>query len=133
MTIGEMAKQTNLPESTLRYYEKKGLLKVERDGNGRRVYAESDMEWIQFIRRLKETGMPLKDIQRYAKLRYLGVKTMPERLEMLQIHRDYVLEQQKKWEEYLQNLEHKIDFYQKAIAETSTVSAHSLSVKSVTP
>lgn len=133
MTIGEMAKQTNLPESTLRYYEKKRLLKVERDGNGRRVYAEGDMEWIQFIRRLKETGMPLKDIQQYAKLRYLGAKTMPERLEMLQFHRGYVLEQQKKWGEYLQNLEHKIDFYQKAIAETSTVSARSLSVKSVTP
>ena len=88
MTIGEMAKQTNLPESTLRYYEKKELLKVERDGNGRRIYAESDVEWVQFICRLKETGMPLKDIQHYSKLRYLGAKTMPERLEMLQLHRE---------------------------------------------
>lgn len=101
-------------------------------GNGRHVYAEGDMEWIQFIRRLKETGMPLKNIQQYAKLRYLGANTMPKRLEMFQFHREYVLEQQKKWEEYLQNLEHKIDFYQQAIVETSTVSAHSLSVRSVT-
>ena len=119
MTIGEMAKQTNLPESTLRYYEKKELLKVERDVNGRRVYAENDVEWIQFIRRLKETGMPLKSIQQYAKLRYLGTQTMPKRLELLQLHREYVIEQQKKWEEYLQNLEHKIDFYQKSIADSN--------------
>lgn len=38
MTIGEMSKRTNLPESTLRYYEKKKLLAVERDKHGRRVY-----------------------------------------------------------------------------------------------
>jgi len=70
---------------------------VERDIHRRRVYSESDVEWIKFIRRLKETSMLLKDIQNYSELRYLGKETMPERLEMLQIHRDYVLEQQLKW------------------------------------
>ena len=59
--------------------------------------------------------MPLNNIQHYSKLRYLGAKTMPERLEMLQLHREYVLEQQKKWAEYLQNLDSKIDFYQASI------------------
>ncbi len=115
MTIGEIAKKTNLPESTLRYYEKKGLLKVERDENLRRVYREGDVEWIQFIRRLKETGMPLKTIRHYSELRYLGSETIPERLAMLQAHREYVWEQQQKWTEYLQNLEDKIDYYQNAI------------------
>ena len=117
MTIGEIAKQTDLPESTLRYYEKKELLKVARDKNGRRDYEESDIEWIKFIRRLKETGMLLKDIQKYSKLRYEGSGTMPERLEMLQVHRQYVLEQQKKWEEYLENLDNKIAFYEETIKE----------------
>lgn len=115
MTIGEMSKKTNLPESTLRYYEKKKLLIVERDGNGRRIYSESDIEWIKFIRRLKETGMILKDIQHYSELRCLGQKTMPERLEMLQVHRKYVLEQKLKWNEYLKNLDSKIEFYQNSI------------------
>ncbi len=115
MTIGEMSKKTNLPESTLRYYEKKKLLTVERDNHGRRIYSESDIEWIKFIRRLKETGMGLKDIRRYSELRYLGQETMPERLEMLQAHRNYVLEQQLKWNEYLHNLDDKIEFYKKSI------------------
>lgn len=115
MTIGKMSKKTNLPESTLRYYEKKKLLIVERDNNGRRVYSESDVEWIKFIRRLKETGMMLKDIQHYSELRYSGRETMPERLAMLQIHREYVLEQQLKWEEYLQNLDNKIEYYKESI------------------
>lgn len=70
---------------------------MERDIHRRRVYSESDVEWIKFIRRLKETSMLLKDIQNYSELRYLGKETMPEQLEMLQIHRDYVLEQQLKW------------------------------------
>ena len=89
MKIGEIANKTNLPASTLRYYEKKGLLKVDRDKNGRRYYKESDIEWIKFIRRLKETGMLIKDIQHYSELRYVGSITMPERLQILQLHRNY--------------------------------------------
>lgn len=119
MTIGEIAKQTDLPESTLRYYEKKELIKVARDKNGRRDYEESDIAWIKFIRRLKETGMLLKDIQKYSKLRYEGNGTMSERLEMLQVHREYVVEQQRKWEEYLENLDNKIAFYEDTIKENS--------------
>ena len=115
MKIGEIAKKTNLPASTLRYYEKRGLLKVDRDKNGRRYYKESDIEWIKFIRRLKETGMLIKDIQHYSELRYVGSITMPERLQILQLHRNYVLEQQLKWTEYLQNLDDKIEFYQQSI------------------
>ena len=115
MKIGEIANKTNLPASTLRYYEKKGLLKVDRDKNGRRYYKESDIEWIKFIRRLKETGMLIKDIQHYSELRYVGSITMPERLQILQLHRNYVLEHQLKWTEYLQNLDDKIEFYQQSI------------------
>lgn len=115
MKIGEISNKTNLPASTLRYYEKKGLLKVDRDKNGRRYYKESDIEWIKFIRRLKETGMLIKDIQHYSELRYVGSITMPERLQILQLHRNYVLEQQLKWTEYIQNLDDKIEFYQQSI------------------
>ena len=115
MKIGEIANKTNLPASTIRYYEKKELIKVDRDKNGRRYYKESDIEWIKFIRRLKETGMLIKDIQHYSELRYVGSITMPERLQILQLHRNYVLEQQLKWTEYLQNLDDKIEFYQQSI------------------
>ena len=115
MTIGEISEKTNLPESTLRYYEKQGLIRVSRDKNGRRNYEESDIEWIKFIRRLKETGMLLKDIQLYSDLRYHGKSTMSERLNILQSHRQYVLDQKMKWEEYLQNLDNKIEFYKQSI------------------
>lgn len=115
MTIGEISEKTTLPESTLRYYEKKKLIRVARDKNGRRNYVERDIEWIKFIRRLKDTGMLLKDIQNYSDLRYMGNSTMPERLKILQSHRKYVLEQQSNWNEYLQNLDCKIEFYEQSM------------------
>ena len=115
MTIGEVSKKTSLSESTLRFYEKKELIRVSRDKNGRRDYIEADIEWIKFIRRLKETGMLLRDIKFYSELRYLGDTTMPERLKILKSHRDYIVEQQTKWNEYLQNLNEKIEFYKQSI------------------
>lgn len=120
MTIGEMARRTGLTESTLRYYEKKGLIHVARDRGGRRDYDEGDVGWIAFICRLKETGMLLRDIRRYAELRYLGRSTMPERLAMLEVHRAYVQEQQEKWAGHLEKLEDKITFYQAEISRPET-------------
>ncbi|RHR30752.1 MerR family transcriptional regulator [Clostridium sp. AF19-22AC] len=117
MTIGELSKVTNISEYTLRYYEKKGLIRVSRDPIGRRCYEQGDIEWVKFIQRLKDTGMLLRDIEKYSKLRYEGAATMPERLEMLQEHRLYVLEQQKKWAEYLDNLDCKIEFYKNSIPD----------------
>ena len=97
MKIGEMSKLTGLSENTLRYYEKKGLIGVQRDQYQRRIYTEQDIAWVQFIQRLKDTGMLLRDIRRYAELRYQGDSTLAERMALLQRHRKYVLAQQQKW------------------------------------
>ncbi|MCI9579327.1 MAG: MerR family transcriptional regulator [Oscillibacter sp.] len=119
MTIGEASRRTGLPESTLRYYEKRGLLRAARDGGGRRDYGEEDVAWIQFLRRLKETGMPLGDIRRYADLRASGDASLAERLEMLRVHREYVLEQRRRWEGFLNKLEAKIALYEQTVRDRS--------------
>lgn len=115
MKIGEIAKQTGLSENTLRYYEKKGLIRVKRDQYQRRVYSKQDVAWVQFIQRLKDTGMLLRDIRRYAELRYQGDSTLAERMTMLKRHREYVLAQQRKWQEYLVKLDEKIDTYKQKL------------------
>lgn len=62
-TIGEMGKIMGVPTSTLRYYDKEGLLPfVERSSGGMRVFSGEDLEWLYIIDCLKKTGMPLKDI-----------------------------------------------------------------------
>lgn len=116
MTIREIADRTGLSTYTLRYYEDKGLLKVKRDTGGRRVYEEEDIAWIQFIQRLKDTGMRLRDIQTYAQLRYLGDTTMKDRLQLLKKHKVFVEEEQRKWKDYLESLEDKIAYYEKELS-----------------
>lgn len=70
---------------------------------------------MKFIQRLKDTGMLLRDIRHYSDLRYQGDGTLEERMELLIRHRERVVEEQKKWDAYLRNLDEKIGIYQKQI------------------
>lgn len=117
MKISQISKETNIPASTIRYYENKGLIKIKRDKNNIRIFDVSDIEWIKFIERLKSTGMPLKDIREYSKLRYMGECTTKERMDILLKHRGHVLNEQKKWKEYLNNLDNKIKIYKDILNE----------------
>lgn len=115
MFIGEFSDRTGLSADTLRYYEKEGLIKPVRDSGGRRDYSESDIKWVEFIIRLKETGMPIREIKRYAKLRAEGEKTLGERLEMLTKHRKRLNEQIEKLIDHRGRLDEKISFYKAEI------------------
>ena len=68
-TVGEMAQKLGVPASTLRYYDKEGLLPfVERSSGGIRMFWEADFEWLQVIRCMKKAGMSIKDIRQYIEL-----------------------------------------------------------------
>nr|WP_302140562.1 MerR family transcriptional regulator [uncultured Schaedlerella sp.] len=123
MLISKFSKAAGISAYTLRYYEKKGLIRVNRDSAGRRDYSEDDIEWARFIKRLKDTGMLLRDIRHYSDLRYEGDSTMEERMALLLRHREAVVEQQKKWDGYLKNLDEKIHIYQKRITSPSQTSS----------
>ncbi|WP_392560031.1 MerR family transcriptional regulator [Orbus mooreae] len=114
-SIGEFAEKTQLTAYTLRYYEKENLLAPERSSNGRRYYTEVDLGWVHFIRRLKETAMPLKQIKQYALLRKQGETTFAERAQLLTEHREFVKMQLQIWQDHLLSLDTKIHDYQQAI------------------
>ena len=82
-SIGEFSSLTNISIYTLRYYEKENLIIPSRKENGNRCYSEKDIIWIEFIKRLKDTKMPIKGIKEYAALRADGDSTMNQRMEML--------------------------------------------------
>ncbi len=91
MKIGELALRTGLWVQTIRYYEQIGLLpRADRDGSGQRDYDTAILSWIAFIGRLKTTGMPLREMQRYAALRSRGPSAGAERLALLRAHRSTV-------------------------------------------
>ena len=114
-SIGEFSKLTNISIYTLRYYEKEDLIIPNRKVNGRRCYSENDVNWMQFIKRLKDTNMPIKKIQKYAKLRADGDSTMNERMEMLIKHRIELKEEIAKSNEHLKKLNDKINYYKTEI------------------
>jgi DNA-binding transcriptional MerR regulator len=89
--IGQLAKRSGLSAYTIRYYERIGLLPyVDRDRSGQRDYDASILTWIEFLRRLKATGMPIREMLRYADLRDRGAGTEAERRELLERHRERV-------------------------------------------
>ena len=87
-SIGEFSRLTNLGIHTLPYYEHEHLITPKRNSSNRRCYSDKDLAGIEFIKRLKDTGMPIKKIQHYAKLRAEGDLTLNERMEMLTVHRE---------------------------------------------
>jgi DNA-binding transcriptional MerR regulator len=91
MKIGELARRSGLSAYTIRYYERIGLLPyADRNQSRQRDYDASILIWIEFLGRLKTTGMPIRDMLRYAALREHGVGTEAERREMLEQHRERV-------------------------------------------
>ena len=118
-SISEFSRLTNLGIHTLRYYEHENLITPKRNSSNRRCYSDKDLAWIEFIKRLKDTGMPIKEIQRYAELRAEGDLTLNERMEMLTVHRESLNEQIKVLQEHMAKLDDKIDFYRHEIERTS--------------
>ena len=114
-SIGEFSKVTGLGIHTLRYYEHENLIIPLRNASNRRRYSEKDIAWIAFIKRLKATGMPIKEIKKYAALRAKGDVTLSERMEMLIQHRQSLNEQIRQLQEHEAMLDEKIAFYRQEI------------------
>lgn len=87
-TVGEMAKMLGVSASTLRYYDKEGLLPfVERSSGGIRMFRDSDIEWLQVIGCMKKAGMSIKDIKQYIEMALQGDETIGLRLDMFRRQR----------------------------------------------
>lgn len=109
--IGEISKITNLTIDTLRYYEKEGLISPNRDKNNIRIYCNNDIKWINFIIKLKQTGMSLKNIKKYSNLRNQGDSTINERLSLLYEQKNRLEINSRQLEEHILFLNNKIDIY----------------------
>lgn len=110
-SIGTFSVLIDLSIDTLRYYEKEGLIIPKRNETNQRIYNDSDVVWMEFIKRLKLTGMPIKKIKQYAALRYQGDKTVQQRLELLYEQQIQLVKQKEEVEEHIRFLNEKIEVY----------------------
>jgi DNA-binding transcriptional MerR regulator len=118
LSIAEAADLTGLSPDTLRYYEKGGLMlrEVPRGTSGHRRYEDADLSWIRLITKLRSTGMPIRDVRRYADLVRAGDGNEQERLDLLQAHRQVVLARLAEVQDHLGAIDFKIGLYTDTLA-----------------
>jgi DNA-binding transcriptional MerR regulator len=112
LTVGEAAAKVGLSVHTLRWYEQEGLVApVGRDTAGRRRYSPDDLDWLQLLTRLRGTGMPVREMRRYAELVRSGDGTVTERLRLFEEHRQRVLARIAELQHDLDAINAKIEYY----------------------
>ena len=117
-TVGEMAKRLNVPASTLRYYEKEGLLpSLERTKGGQRIFQDADYRTLLVIDCLKKSGLTIPEIRDFIRLSLEGDATIGQRLELFRARREAVLRQMEELREILAMLDFKCWYYETALEQ----------------
>lgn len=102
-SIGQVAEMFHLSVSSLRFYDREGLLiNLERDSAGIRKFNESNLEAIRLIECLKKAGMQIKEIKEFMQWVELGDSTISKRKEMF-------LKQKENIEREIQGLNKALD------------------------
>jgi DNA-binding transcriptional MerR regulator len=114
LSIAATAERTGVSAHTLRYYERIGLIDpVPRDESGRRLYRDDDLVRVDFLRKLRSTGMPIVQMQEYVDLVRKGPSTEPARLRLLEEHRRRVINDLEHLNDCLGAINFKIDRYRR--------------------
>ncbi len=118
-TVGEMAKMLGVPASTLRYYDKEGLLPfVERSSGGIRMFSDKDLEWLRIIECLKKSGLSIKEIKNFIDMaQQNNMESLTGRLQLFRSRRDAVKKQIEEMQKTLALLEYKCRYYEQAIQD----------------
>ncbi|MER6680022.1 MULTISPECIES: MerR family transcriptional regulator [Streptomyces] len=118
LSIGEVAERTGLSVHALRFYEREGLLvgPVQRSAGGRRRYTTADVDWLLICVKLRESGMPLADLKRFAELVRHGPGNEAERLQLLDAHQQRVEAQIQALEECRSVIAWKVGVYAEHLA-----------------
>ena len=124
-TIADAAGRTGLTTHTLRYYERAGLMldPVARAPSTHRRYTADELRWVEFITKLRSTGMPIRTIRRYVELMRAGEDTEAERMALLEEHRREVMRRLNETVDNLNAIETKIDLYRRRAAERAGAAA----------
>lgn len=111
-SIQQAAQKLGLTSSTLRYYDKEGLLPtLKRTDSGIRIFSDTDLDWLGLICCLKNSGMPILEIKQFMNLCLRGEDTCEERKAVLEKHRAEILKQMEVLKNSLSIVNYKIDHY----------------------
>ena len=121
MKIGELARRSGRSIHTLRYYEAQKLMpNVARDAGGRRIYSERHLDWLDFLARLRRSGMSVAEMQDYTALVSRGDGPLARRRDFLRLHRKRVQAAVEALQNSLGLIDEKIALYAKWAARGSS-------------
>ena len=118
--IATTADRLGVSVHTLRYYERIGLVRVDRDASGHRHYDAASVRRLVFLTRMRTSGMSIRDLQRYVDMVEAGRDTVPERLTLLTEHRDGLRARIDELRLALAATEYKIAAYTRELEEQAT-------------
>lgn len=131
-TVGEMAELLGVTASTLRYYDKEGLLPfVERSPGGIRMFRDSDIEWLRVIGCMKKAGMSIKDIRQYIELALKGDDTIELRLKMFQHQKEVLRQKLEEMQHTMDMVDYKCWYYETARSAGTVEVPHNMDEKDV--
>jgi DNA-binding transcriptional MerR regulator len=116
MKIAEVSERYGISSDTLRYYERIGLIPpVNRNGGGIRDYNELDLRRVEFIKCMRNAGLPIEVLIEYVGLVQKGDQTIEARKEILKDQRGMLAARMKEMQKTLDLLDHKIEVYESAL------------------
>jgi len=120
ISIKEVKKRTDVSDYTLRYYEKVGLLPaIARSASGRRQYTQLDVEWINTLKLLRSTGMPIQKMLRLALLRGQGDASIEERIAYFREYQEELHKQIAALKTAIKTIDGKIERHNKMLRARS--------------
>lgn len=118
MTIAEVSEKYDISQDTLRYYERIGLIpRVSRNKSGIRDYTEEDCNWIEFIKCMRNAGLPIEVLIEYVALFQQGDETSEERKELLIEQRNQLVARMEEMKKTLERLDYKIEVYEQVMVK----------------
>ncbi len=117
MTIAEVSKKFDLSQDTLRYYERIGLIpRVNRNNSGIRDYTEEDCRWVEFIKCMRNAGLPVEVLIEYVGLFQQGDETIDARKELLIEQHKQLFMRIEEMKKTMERLNYKIESYEQSVA-----------------
>ena len=118
MTITEVSEKYDLTQDTLRYYERIGLIPhVNRNKSGIRDYTEEDCRWVEFIKCMRNAGLPIEVLIEYVGLFQQGDTTIEARKELFIEQRKQLITRMEDMNKTLERLDYKIATYEQVVVE----------------
>jgi MerR family transcriptional regulator, aldehyde-responsive regulator len=122
MKIAEVSEHTGISSDTLRYYERIGLIwPVNRNASGIRDYTDLDLRRVEFIKCMRNAGLPIEVLIQYVALVQQGDRTIEARKEILREQRELLAVKMSEMKKTLDILDHKIEVYENALLKKEKV------------